>query len=88
MPCRKQLRTLNCLESTDWEIKLVGVGQDRVRLRHELERVTEGSLEFENISWSEARKEGINGTPYHVRRHKDGRVERFHGLATCSSAAR
>jgi hypothetical protein len=83
LACRRQLRELSCLEEQGWDIHLVGVGESRVRLRHELSRVTQKSIEFKSLSWSDARTEGINGTPFHVRQYKDGRQERFYGLLQC-----
>ena len=83
LPCRKQLRELSCLESKGWDIKLVGIGDSRVRLRHELERVSQKSYRFETLSWADAKGDGISGTPFHIRRSKDGRLERFPGLVVC-----
>lgn len=83
LPCRKQLRELSCLESQGWDIKLIGIGDSRVRLRHELARVSLKSYNFETVSWSDAKGDGISGTPFHIRRSKDGRQERFPGLVLC-----
>ncbi len=85
LPCRKQLRELDCFVAQGWDIRVVGVGSSRLHLRQELERQTKSSLAFEFKTWEQARELGIQGTPSHAKTGPDGKIERFSGLLTCTN---
>lgn len=84
LPCRKQLRELDCFAAQGRNIRVVGVGENRLRLQNELERFTKRPVAFEFKTWQEARELGIQGTPSHTKTGPDGRIERFSGLVTCA----
>gem|GEM_PF-4999351 len=84
LPCRKQLRELDCFAAQGWNIRVVGIGENRLRLQNELERSTQRPVAFEFKTWQEARELGIQGTPSHAKTGSDGKIERFSGLVTCA----
>ncbi|MDQ3231008.1 MAG: hypothetical protein M3Q07_04235 [Pseudobdellovibrionaceae bacterium] len=86
LPCRKQLRELDCFVRQGWNIQVIGVGQSRLRLHHELKRLTQSDLAFEFKTWEEARELGVQGTPSHQRWSRDGKLERLNGLLTCEKS--
>ncbi len=87
LPCRKQLRELDCFAAQGWNIRVVGIGENRLRLQTELKRFTQKPGVFEFKTWQEARELGIQGTPSHEKTGPDGKIERFSGLVTCPKSS-
>lgn len=86
LPCRKQLRELDCFAAQGLSIKVVGIGRSRVRLRHELDRQTQGNFAFEMKSWEEAQQLGIFATPSHDRISATGQREKLMGVIPCKKS--
>lgn len=86
LPCRKQLKELDCFAEKGIPIKLVGIGQSRVRLHHELRRQTKANYELEIQSWQDAGRLGIFATPTHERVGRQGEKERIPGIIPCKAA--
>jgi hypothetical protein len=86
LPCRKQLKELDCFKELGIPIKLVGIGESRVRLHHELRRQTKAKYELEIQSWQDAGRLGIFATPTHERVGPQGGKERWLGIIPCKKS--
>lgn len=86
LPCRKQLKELDCFAEQGIPIKLVGIGESRIRLHHELRRQTKAHYELEIQTWQDASRLGIFATPTHERVGPRGRKERTLGIISCKAA--
>jgi hypothetical protein len=86
LSCRKQLKELDCFAELGIPIKLVGIGESRIRLHHEVRRQTKAHYELEIQSWQDVNRLGIFATPTHERVGRQGRKERILGIIPCKDA--
>ncbi len=61
--CQKQQKELLCFADLGWSVVIVGVGENRLKLRQEALRDTDGRFTPEFVSWEAARRLAIKGTP-------------------------